>query len=532
MARLFAIGVLLAVSYAYVADRAYADAQARNTDRWDQLYVELAEECHPAQQAFVTDPSPRLAVLCGGRAGKTTGMRARAIRRAVGTPKARVLFVASTGDQCRDIFWDPLKDINERYDLGMVFNETRLRAFCPWNRSWLRLFGMDNMREINKLRGIAWHEVLIDECGAYPPQLLEHFYERVIEPRLDDYPDTSLTIGGTPGHILRGPFYDATRTGGNETDEFSVHAWSLSDCKDEGPKDWQIHANRVWAKALEKKAKKGWSDSHPVWRREYLGIWAADDTEMVFRYRPHDEAGAEFNMWDPPREGGIVKLPAGDWEYVYAMDEGYKDPFALNIFAFNRHDGELLHVYGYEQTGMHARPIAQLLLGEKHDAANPSGLIGATGWPSAFVGDIGEGLQLELRNTYGIAVARVDKRPGYKHDAIELTNGDFLDGRIKVLKGSALHKQLQELQWSVDDYGFLKENKGQANHSTDCLIGARQAAFHQFQVPREAPEVVRTETEKANAWEAESKAKLLSKGQEQDFTSMLAAADWGGDGEW
>jgi hypothetical protein len=66
----------------------------------------------------------------------------------------------------------------------------------------------------------------------------------------------------------------------------------------------------------------------------------------------------------------------------------------------------------------------------------------------------------------------------------------------------------------------------------DCLIYARQKAFHQCQVPREAPEVARTETEKANAWEAESKAKLLSKGQEQDFTSMLAAADWGGDGEW
>ena len=34
------------------------------------------------------------------------------------------------------------------------------------------------------------------------------------------------------------------------------------------------------------------------------------------------------------------------------------------------------------------------------------------------------------------------------------------------------------LQWSVDDYGFLKENKAQRNDCADAAIYARRAASH------------------------------------------------------
>jgi hypothetical protein len=46
---------------------------------------------------------------------------------------------------------------------------------------------------------------------------------------------------------------------------------------------------RVWHQALLEKERNQWTDDNPVWKREWLGLWAADDTENVFRYRPHDE---------------------------------------------------------------------------------------------------------------------------------------------------------------------------------------------------------------------------------------------------
>ncbi len=48
------------------------------------------------------------------------------------------------------------------------------------------------------------------------------------------------------------------------------------------------------------------------------------------------------------------------------------------------------------------------------------------------------------------------------------------------MKGSKLESQLLHLQWAVDDYGKLKENKAQANHSSDAAIYARRHAMHLF----------------------------------------------------
>jgi len=251
-----------------------------------------------------------------------------------------------------------------------------------------------------------------------------------------------------------------------------------------------------WIEALRIKALRQWADDNPIWLREYEGRWAADNALMVFRYLPHKD-GQPWNQWDPPRRGtmGIAVLPKGrtDWLYVIAIDEGLADPFACNAFAFSPTDPTrtIYHVFGMEQgkrrgdeidkrpeserAKMYARPVAQLLIGEALDPAKPAGLIGELGaWPIGIEGDCGESMILELTNVYGIRIVRFGKATNYKLTAIEVVNGDLSDGRIKILKGSALEVQLGELQYAEDDFGNLKENKAQANHSSDTLIIARE----------------------------------------------------------
>lgn len=476
-----------------------ADIRARDTSAWSEKERLLLESCHPKQREFVLDPGKRIAALVARGGGKTTGGRARLVRRMLRTPRAKCLYIAVTRVQAEELMWIPLKELCERLGIEATFNETKLRCTFTKNGATLRLVGADNKAEIEKLRGQPFHEVGIDESASFPAQLLEHLAFRVIGPRLGDY-DGTLWFIGTPGHFLEGTFYEATRSSSpihrrwedRDLPEYdgwigwSFHSWSVRDGAPYVPA-----MRRLWEAALIEKERNKWSDHHPVWLREYLGLWAADDTETVFKYRAHLEDGTEWNQWDPERDPrtGLARLPEGitDWRYVYGLDLGAKDPTALVVFAYSPSERTLYQIYGFERTGMYAKTVAQLLIGDELNSDKPSGIIGSTGWPDAMVADtegLGDMLLDELSNVYGVRLGKAEKKN--KHDAIELFNGDLIDGRIKILKGSNLEQQLIHLQWAVDDFGKIKENKGQANHSTDAAIYARSAAHHQFR--DDAPE--------------------------------------------
>lgn len=467
----------------------------------------IVDGCHPKQRAFVLDPGRRVSVLCERGTGKTTALRARLLIKALRITRARLVFIAMTRLQAQELVWTGFKDTLERLGVDAVFGEVKLRCVVTRTGSEILLLGADDRKEIEKLRGRPFDEVAIDEGASYAPELLETLIVRVISPRLGDR-GGAISLGGTPGHVLRGIFYDATRPGSEyhrpweERDRpeyanwvrWSSHSWSLAD----GAKQVQAIANLL-ADSLVEIKRQGWGEDNPILLREYRGQWVSDDTEHVFRY------DATRNSWDPPRIGAlrIAELPeiAGrrhdDWRYGVGMDMGAKDPFALQVFAFSPSDVSrtLYHVFEYERRGMYANHIAKLILGEddatplgvcRHET--PGGLVGQIGWPDGMVADLahlGENIIDELSNVYGIRITAAEKKG--KFGAIELFNGDLLDGRIKILKGSKLESQLSTLQWKMNEFGELKEDKGQANHSSDAAIYLRRMIAHMFDAGASAP---------------------------------------------
>lgn len=467
--------------------------EGRDTSTWAEHERKVLASCHPKQRAFVLDPGRRVAALTSRGCGKTTAGKARLLLRAMKTPAAKCLFVATTRLQAIELMWEPLKATIAKLGIEAKFNETQLRVTLTRNKAQIRCVGMDDTAQLEKLRGIPHHEVGIDESASYPSALLDSLIKRIIGPRLGDY-GGCLWMVGTPGHILSGPFYEATRPGSDISrhwddrhkpeyagwQSWSLHTWTL---RDGAPYVPAMAA--LWAEALIEKAAQKWADDNPVWLREYCGQWAADDTENVYRYRPHTETGAPWNQWDPERDSrtGLAILPLGEWQFVYGLDLGHSDPMALEVFAFDpqRADRRLFHVYEFEKRGMYARLIAELLLGPELDADAPAGVIGATGWPSGMVADLaglGGAMLDELSNVYGVTFAEADKKN--KHDSIELFNGDLADGRILILKGSRLEEQLQHLQWAVNQFGELREHKGMRNDCTDAAIYARRLAAVQL----------------------------------------------------
>lgn len=447
----------------------------RSTSEFAAKEQALLDELHPKELDFVTDDARRIAALVARGGGKTFAGRARFLRRMMRTQRAETVYVGLTRTHAEDLMWAPLKDLCERMELDVHWNETRLKATLKKNGSYLQLVGADDKKEIEKLRGRPFHEVGIDEGASHKRELLEHLMYRIIGPRMGDYRG-ALWIAGTPGHILSGPFYDITRSNSTIARPFadrhlpeyanwikwSTHQWSLRD---------NTAMPHLWAEALLQKEANGWGDDNPIWRREYLGLWAADDTGYVYRFRKHTDDGMLWNLWIPNKKdkSNPFGLPEGhDWFYVFGMDMGWQDPFALVILAYSPTSKMLYHVYEFSKKKMLVHQIAKLL-------SDCFEIIGS--YPVAMVADttkMGGQILAELAEVHGIAVDPAEQKN--KNDAIELMNSDLVDGRFKTWEGSMLEEEMLTLQW---DESGLKENKALANHLCDAAIYARRKALHQ-----------------------------------------------------
>src|SRR5262249_45381405 len=179
------------------------------------------------------------------------------------------------------------------------------------------------------------------------PRLLRNLVEEVLPLRLIDRRGT-LILGGTPGNVLQGPFWEWTdrparviRTVGNGRVAFarpyrerllpkwqdvavtvSLHTWTLAE---------NTARPDIWLAMLEQKRAQDISDDNPIWRREALGEWVADHTNKLYRFEP------ARNTWTPDPEARTpFKLPEGhDWYYVIGVDFGYTDPLAIVTLAFS-----------------------------------------------------------------------------------------------------------------------------------------------------------------------------------------------------
>lgn len=524
-------------------------ALTSTTDKsWsEEIASYVLADCHPWQLAAVEDPAKRITLLVGRGGGKTTALRARALLKMLRRPRASIAYVATSRPEAERLNWEPLKQFLTSLSdhiPGILddfeFYEAKMQCVCLRNGSKVTFFGVDDKREVNKLRGVPFDELQIDEAASHDVLLLENLIDRAVGPRLGER-GGAIVLAGTPGHVLRGRFYEASRDGSNlhrpyskrDDEDFanwigwSSHAWDMPDIlklPDADKRYPNIVAN--WKEALVEKQRQGWGDDNPIWLREYRGKWAADNTTAIYTYRAHSADGTPFNRWDPydgkKLEGlvalktAIDKLPSdlSDWLFGYGLDLGSKDPFALNILAFSPTDAQrrFFHVYSFEKRHMYARTIAELLIGteatekairsEVYDQVG--GLFGVTGWPPAIVADLaglGETLIDELAKVYGIRIKAAEKKG--KFGAIEVVNGDLVDGRMFILADSPLEVQLSTLQWKPDEYGQPKEDKSAANHSSDSLtyirteIGAMFAASLAQPAKEEKPQSRREQSKAA-----------------------------------
>ena len=487
---------------------AQEDAKVRRVDK----AALILEGANPKQRALILDAAYYLGAVCPRRSGKTFGVVSKALYLGEAKAGSRILIISLTLKSTIENYWSGapggLWAQNAKYDLGLKFNSTAHTWIHP-NGSRGILAGAETKADVEKLRGAAAEAdlVILDECKSFAPALLEDLIENVVEPGLMTR-NGQLLMVGTPGSIPLGPFYNATcllarvpaptqadpnavrptcilwneRTDPGPAyrdlhpddfgDLYSLHTWTIQD-NEAVPGQWQ--------RALSTKRRRGWSDDHPTWRREYLGEWVSDASDLVYAFARMRATGA--CLWHPEdAEIGSTGLPegAGPWHMLMGLDLGFVDDSALVLVAYSETINELRHVYDFKAPGLDAQSFAEIVLDT----------IGAFGLPEMIVADVGGGgskMIIEMLNArYGLSIQAANKRE--KQDHIELMNGDFLADRIKIIPGSDLDHELCGLQWDLSNdsktilarTGRLREDPSCPNHLCDALLYIWRFSYHYF----------------------------------------------------
>lgn len=492
--------------------RRFAESEERAAQQNARAQA-IYDGANPVQRDLIDDLSRYIGAVCPRRSGKTFAVTSKVLHHAEKHAGTRILIISLTLKSTVENYWSGspggLWAQNAKYDLGIKFN-TSSHTWVHENGSRGLLAGAETKADIEHLRGAAAEAdiVVIDECKSFAPAHLQDLIENVVEPGLMTR-DGQLIMIGTPGSLPLGPFYEATcllaRVGEGEHARptcirwqdreapgpaytvlkeedwvgiYSLHTWTIQD---------NLAAPGQWRRALQIKSRRGWDDAHPTWRREYLGEWVGDAADLVYAYMQAKAQGKDVN-WRPNPENGITGLPPehGPWHLLLGLDLGFVDDSAMVLVAYSEQLRELRHVLDFKRPGLDSQAFTEIVLS----------IIDQYGTPEMIVADYAGGgakMLLETINQrYGLAIQPAEKR--FKIDHIDLLNGDFLTGRIKIIAGSELETELSGLQWDLSNdaktilarTGRLREDPSCPNHLCDALLYIWRFAYHFYAQPHQS----------------------------------------------
>jgi hypothetical protein len=172
-------------------------------------------------QLEVIQSSARFRVVnCGRRWGKTTLAVNEMLAKGYFHPKSRIVYVAPTFAQARDIAWRMLKDAAVHYGGAHKVNETRLElTMGDESEIWLR--GMENYES---LRGIGLDFLVADEIASV--KNWNSIWEQVLRATLMDKEGDALFCSTPKGY---NHWYDLWRMGqkGEEKYNKTYESWSF-----------------------------------------------------------------------------------------------------------------------------------------------------------------------------------------------------------------------------------------------------------------------------------------------------------------
>lgn len=479
-----------------IVDREAKERKA--TGRWSDKAAHLRDLLMAAQRHLEQDPSKRKAVRSPRQTGKSTGVMLIVSIRCLEKELAEWVVVCVTRGSARAIYWEPLKQLNKAYELGITFQSQAMEATFS-NGSKVRFIGADNISEIEKLRGGRYNGVVIDESKSYPILLLDELIHEVIEPALIAK-NGELFIIGTPGDSLRGTFYLATvdepvlfpgpdgKTPERQSNclygtlpqypaKWSFHRWTSQDNTTRFP-DGNGGWYTIWDKVQVIMRENGWTRSTPQAAREYFGDWVPADDKRVYRYRPqlHDyDSRPDKASHLRHRQWGLPDV-RGEYKTVLGYDLGTRDGTCAVVWAWNVHTDDLWEVYSEKRVKQVGErfPLSELATWY-HDLELTYGPFDVA---TADAGGLGVLALDTLADDHQVYLEPADKQE--KNDAIEVMNDDFDRGRIHIRRNSLLSEELDADRWDLKklDKNKKVEDATIPNDAADAGLYGHRMARH------------------------------------------------------
>jgi hypothetical protein len=340
--------------------------------------------------------------------------------------------------------------------------------FVLGNGSHIVLTGAgDSSRDIQKLLGVAYDLVVIDEAQSFPAHLKELIYDVLLITIAEKR--GKIRVIGTPGIVATGFFYDIA-TGAETSRHWDTHHWSWMDNKAVRDLIEEQIERMVTANPLVTET--------PAYRRNYEGEWVADADNLVYRYsvgRNGPSRGSDQGV-------GSVALE----HYCLGVDLGFKDATAFVLIGWGASSPNAYIVSSFKKSGMIPSEIAKVI----QDFHNK--------YPSIIKtvvdeGGLGKSIAEEWRRRYLLAVTPAKKTD--KRLFIDEINGMFIEGRIQLLPGNEeLIDELKSLVWL--DGERKHENPACDNHLTDsCLYALREARAYLYTPPVPEPDPIKAQEE-------------------------------------
>ena len=434
----------------------------------------IFESLFTEQREVASSKSRKVAVLTSRRAGKSWTICTLMVIQCILFPKSRCLYLALTRENIKRIAWELLQEINIIHNLGITFNKVSLIAVFP-NGSSIECGGAKGTKEeAERYLGAKFNMVAIDEAGSFSFPLLEYLINTILMPTLlDARPEGKLFLTGTPRMVMKGVFYDATTKDMPGWDKFH---WTT---------DSNVHLSTQYLEEMQElMATNPDIESDPIFIREYLGRWAIENRELV--YRLNHNINVINNL--------PIESPTNKFLYIVGVDIGWNDDCAFVLGCYRKHDPIFYIIDCFKKPQMLPDSIASQLDSYIKDYS-PIYIVMDTGGSGAKT------IAQEMSYRYNIPVQAALKTE--KKVWVGLLNSDLISGRVKILERTCgpLITEMEDLTWKEKPNGDFEENPALPNHLCDAMLYGFRDAFHYKEKP--LPDEIKIGSEEY--WEAEDK---------------------------
>lgn len=468
---------------------------------------ELVPRTHPKQYAFLTDIAKFVVAVTSRQSGKTKGIAKSLVIEPIAyrnpTGESAVFaYISLTKASARSIIWNDvlnaIKDENLKDYVKKIDNARNEITYK--NGNVFRIFGMKDINDIERLRGLRIRGAYIDEAQSAKDRLLKYLIEEVLMMALianDGY----IKMTGTPNAECAGYFYNASQNFDPILKKelgWKVHNWNIFD---------NIFIKNAKAFLEESYRLRGIDENDPAYKREALGLWIPSFDSQMYRFKPsinsHDfqsyeveyilKDGLLLETEKRDKKGNLVQvaerkdfvfkstrylLPKRkEWFYVLGMDYGFGDDCAWVVFAFNAEDNCVYIVETINHAGLIPSVAADLTyqLWEHYQFYKIVADSGGAG--KSYIEEA-----KARYNKLNITPAKKTEKSAY----IKLMNDDFAMAKIKADPNSDIVQEWRRNVWAVIG---VKEKDGQDNHLSDAgLYGWRECRHYAyFEKKEEAP---------------------------------------------